>query len=395
MFGHNRFYSKILIFIFFFTEFSCQEKDSIQEDQFMNSFRLKKENEFLIHNLTTVILLDYFADDKIYLGYSNTKEGKEILLVDESGKIILNKNMQGEGPDQHSSSFSCLGFSEKGDIWVMTSVEVLLYDRNLILLDRFKYEPTDILNLYSLAKKFFYFKKDPSQKDITFATIPSGTSRFNPQSGNYFDKLMLFELYDQKSSSVSQLSPLSERLITKEFLQFVGGFYSPVYSIKFNSSKLILTSSFDNEINIYDLTDGTSAVKIPIYYEDPNAVYPSQKLNSEDLLKTPENWLLSPKNQSIHQLDDDLILLEYIMGVSINPHKVNQSEIFEDPTQNRLILFNSKKQLSSDIIIPEKGIIMTSIPGNRLLIKSVNEEKEDDFTRYFVYSIEEDSSLIN
>jgi hypothetical protein len=361
----------------------------------MNSFRLKKENEFLIHNLTTVILLDYFADDKIYLGYSNTKEGKEILLVDESGKIILNKNMQGEGPDQHSSSFSCLGFSEKGDIWVMTSVEVLLYDRNLILLDRFKYEPTDILNLYSLAKKFFYFKKDPSQKDITFATIPSGTSRFNPQSGNYFDKLMLFELYDQKSSSVSQLSPLSERLITKEFLQFVGGFYSPVYSIKFNSSKLILTSSFDNEINIYDLTDGTSAVKIPIYYEDPNAVYPSQKLNSEDLLKTPENWLLSPKNQSIHQLDDDLILLEYIMGVSINPHKVNQSEIFEDPTQNRLILFNSKKQLSSDIIIPEKGIIMTSIPGNRLLIKSVNEEKEDDFTRYFVYSIEEDSSLIN
>ncbi|GMQ27320.1 hypothetical protein Aoki45_40030 [Algoriphagus sp. oki45] len=393
--NHNRFYFRILLLFSLFTGYSCKKVEQIRKNQMMSSFDLIKEKEFLIHSITSVELLDYFPKEKLYLGYSNTNRGKEILLVDENGKVIISENMQGEGPEQHSSSFSSIGFSDEGNIWVMTSVEVLLYDRNLKLIDRFKYQPIDILYLYSLAKKFSYFNLDSFQNQITFATIPSGTSRFNPLSGNNFDQLMLFELYDRKSSTLRQFSPLSERQVTKEFLGLVGGFYSPVYDVNSKSSKLILTSSFDNQITIHDLSEGMAFIRIPILYEDPNSLPFPNKLKPEDLFQTPEGWLLSPKNQSIHQLDDDLFVLEYLSGVTINPFKKNQPEIDENPTQNRLILFNYNDQLSKDILIPERGVLMTTLPGNRLLVKSVDPKREDDFTRYLVYRIEEDASFSN
>ncbi|SFO16998.1 hypothetical protein SAMN04488519_104145 [Algoriphagus ornithinivorans] len=386
------FRGNILISILLFTVsasfISCNKILENSKNEIIHSYRLEKEHEFLIHSLTSVEILDYYPEEKIYLGYTYTANGKEILLLDESGKILLQKNKQGEGPDQHSANLSCLAFSETGDIWAMTSVEILLYDKNLKVKKRFKYQPSNILHLYTISKKFSYFKKDTSKSDITFATIPTGTSRFNPQSIRNFNKAKLFELYDQKSSSISEFSFLSERQITDEFLGLVGGFYAPIYSIDAKSSKLFLTSTFDGEITIYDLLKETLIGKISIKYEDPSAVDSSSKLKLESMSKTPDGWLKSPKNQSIHVLENGLFAIEYIREVLINPGHKNTAEISETIYNNRLILFNQKNQLSNDIIIPERGIIMTSLPGNRLLVKLVNPDKEEDFTRFTIYRIE-------
>src|SRR5690606_10781305 len=106
-----------------------------------------------------------------------------------------------------------------------------------------------------------------------------------------------------------------------------------------------------------------------IYYEDPNAVKPPKPIGSHTLSSNAENWLITPMNKSIHTFDDGLIVLEYLEGALINPYprKPLLSEIHPDIYKNRLILFDQNRQLSRDIAIPERGVVMTSLPGNRLL----------------------------
>jgi hypothetical protein len=367
--------------------FSCTENGKNTDNKIFEAYRFEKENEFLIHSLTKVELLDYYPEDKLYLGYSNTSKGKEICLVDESGKILLNQNMQGEGPEQHSSNLSSLAFNEDGDIWAMTSVEVLRYDQNLNLIERFSYQPTDIITLYAITKRFSYFRRDNSKAEITFTTIPSGTSRFKSESRKYFDKATLLEFYDQREEIINEIAPISERQITKDFMEIAGGFYAPVYVIDPKSSELFLTSTFDHEITVYDLNTDIITRKLEIFHGDPNAIHPSKKIDPQSLSKNADGWLMAPKNHNIYNLDNGLIALEYIKGVSINPTLTNQSEIFEDVNQNMLIIFDQNHQLSQDLTLPVKGAIRTSLPGNRLLVRVENPEIEEDFTRYIILKV--------
>jgi hypothetical protein len=376
-----------LLFNGFFLLVSCKGEIRDKEYPSLETYQLEKESEFSVNSLTNLELLDYFPKDKIYLGYSTTGKGKEIILVDESGQILINQNLQGEGPEQHSSNLSSLGFSETGNIWVMTGVEVLLYNQSLKLIERFKYQPGNVINLYSVSKKFSYHKNDSNSTNISFATIPSGTSIFHPKSYENFDQANLFEIYNQKTKSKIEFSPLNERQVTKDFLEIAGGFYGPVYFIDSEDSKLYLTATFDNEITIYDLSQQTMIDKITIYYADPRSVKLYEKLYIPDLAKTSKGWLETPKNYSIFKLDNGLFALEYNDKVSLNPNLTNQSEIFENIYQNKMLLFDQTGQLSKEITIPTRGMVMTGLPRNRLLIKLVYPDIEADFTHFEIYKI--------
>lgn len=365
--------------------FSCQKEMGSSPEDF-GSYHLEKEKEFLIHSLSSVELLDYYPEDRLYLGYTITHSGKEICLVNEDGEILLSRNLQGEGPEQYPSNLSCLGFSENGDIWAMTSMQVLRYDQNLKLLERFFYESKTTITLYSLLKKFSYFRKDTNRAEITFPVVPSGVGKYEP--GNY-NKANLLEFYDQRQSYSKEIAPVSERRVTEEFYRITEGFYAPVYVLDAENAKLFMTATFDNEITVYDLNADSVAGSLDIHYEDPNAVEPPKPIGSHTLSSTAEDWLISPMNKSIHKLDDGLIVLEYLVKTLINPNPRNGllNEIHPDIYRNRLILFDQTRQLSRDLTIPEQGIIMTSLPGNRLLIKVVNPELEEDFTRYAIFMI--------
>src|SRR5690554_3558535 len=264
----------------------------------------------------------------------------------------------------------------------MTNVHILRYDQNLKLQERFSYTPNFMITLYSLLKKFSYFRKDTNQTEITFFVVPSGVGRNH--FGDY-NTANLLEIYDQKQGQSQEIAPVSERRITEELLGIVRGFYAPVYVLDAKTSKLFLTGTLDSEITIYDMNADTVAGSIDIYHGDPNAVEPPAPIGSHTLSSNAENWLLAPMNNSIHQLDDGLIALEYINGASINLNPGHlDAEIHRDIYRNRLILFDQSRQLSGDLTIPEQGIIMTSLPGNRLLLKVVNPDVEEDFTRYVI-----------
>lgn len=367
--------------------FSCyNERRRKSED--LDSYYLKKENEFIIHSLSSVEILDYFLEDSLYLGYTNTHSGKEICLINESGDIIISKNMQGEGPDQHSSNLSCLAFAENGDIWAMTGVEVLRYNQQLNLLEKFTFKANSMITLYKSSKIFSYFRKESNQTGITFPVNPSGVSRYEYGNTENYTSGKLLELYDQSKKQSKEIVPVSDRRITEEFFWIVRGFFAPVYAIDSETSKLFLTSTFENELTIYDLNADTVVARLDIFHGDQTSVSPPSPISKQKLSQTSENWLLTPMNHSIHNLDSGLIALEYLIGVSVNPKPGKlDAQIRQDFYQNRLILFDQNQQISGDLAIPEQGIVRTSLPGNRLLIKVDNLEKEEDFSRYVIFKV--------
>jgi hypothetical protein len=64
-------------------------------------FKLKKIKDFEVETLFNVDIIDYFPKSKLYLGFMNSNEREGVLLNNNIGEIIADKNLKGQGPNQY------------------------------------------------------------------------------------------------------------------------------------------------------------------------------------------------------------------------------------------------------------------------------------------------------
>jgi hypothetical protein len=363
--------------------------DGKETKPLFSSFEFVKEREFLIHSLSTVELLDYHTETGMYLGYAHVQGGKEIVLVTADGQIELRRNMQGDGPDKYGATLSCLGFAENGDIWALTSVQLLRYNQKLELLERMPFKPINMVTLYYFTHKFQFVREDLNPNYIVFPVNPSGWSR-NVFPGEEYNSAYLLEFYKQMNEESIEIEPISKRNLTNDFLNVSSGFTAPVYLIDSLNHKLILTTAFENQITVFDLDDWSVIGNIDVYHGDPDAVYPTYKVDPSRLPTNAEGWLKTPMNLKMHLLDRGMFALEYVREASIDPNPEKgpfSGNMHKDVFKNYIILFDLERQISADLKLPVRGSVMTSVPGNRLLVKVDNPESEEDFSRYHLYRI--------
>src|SRR5690606_21438558 len=138
-------------------------------------YALEKVEEFKINSLYPVKLIDYYPQEGIYLGYTDkSSQGMDIVLVNEAGEVIIEKNMRGDGPEQYVSTLNCLGVSDEGDIWVHTPFQVLPYDQQLKLKERIRYPSSMRTHIYGKLELFPHFFKNKPGSGFSFITHPSG-----------------------------------------------------------------------------------------------------------------------------------------------------------------------------------------------------------------------------
>lgn len=58
----------------------------------------------------------------------------------------------------------------------------------------------------------------------------------------------------------------------------------------------------------------------------------------------------------------------------------------KDPDFQRMILFEDGKQVSGDMKFPQ-GEVKAALPDNRILVKIINSEVEEDVIRYEIYQL--------
>lgn len=352
-------------------------------------YAFKKEKEFQIDSLYPVELVDYHPGEGLYLGYVEMmSKGVEVILVNEEGDIVIQKRLAGEGPEQYTASLNCLAFSDEGEILLQTPFEVLRYDRDLKLKERIRFQASVQMYLSGNLRPFAYFFKNTSPSNFSFFTIPTGASRYLGPGD--FRTSNLLEIYDLGQKKSYEILPVADRPLYKNFDKSMGVLYFPVYTVDRHLRRLYVTASLDNEITVVDLNTNETLSRIPINHGEFGSLKSS--LISLTSLPSYKHITLAGKNHRMYKLDNGLTALEYIREIPFGAYEKRivddpRYHHFQDPNYHRLILFDEKKQISSDLLVPPNGKIKTTLPGARFLVKIENPEVEEDFIRYGIFGL--------
>ncbi len=354
-----------------------------------SQYKLEKTEEFIINSLYPIEILDFYPKTRLYLGYLRTPDGLKLCLVNYESNIIVQKVLVGEGPNQIATASNCMAFSEEGDIWVQSPTEIVLFDQNLDIKARTKYQSGTNVQIYGRMEYFEYYYPQNTSSRFTFSTIPNGTSRY--LDGRDFRTSHLIEFLDLKRGKLFELASVSERNNFERLDKSIGSIYFPIYKIDKSNNKLFLTTSLDDEITIYDLNSHKLGFRLKIQHGEFKLLK-SERISLSSLPSYKGRINLSARNHKIFLLDGGLIFLEYIREIPYGIYEQKkavdlQYHHFQDPSYHRLILFNQNEQLSGDIPMPKNGKLMISLPGNRLLFQIVDPEVEEDFIRYEIYEV--------
>src|SRR5690606_36138229 len=176
----------------------------------------------------------------------------------------------------------------------------------------------------------------------------------------------------------------------KKLDKSVGVLYFPVYTADRHQSRLYATTSLDNEITVVDLNTNKTLSRIPINHGEFGGL--KSNLISSERLPSYKHITLAGRNHKMYILDNGLIALEYIREIPFGTYEKRIADDpnyhhFQDPNYHRLILFDGKKQISTDLLVPPNVKIKTTLPGARFLVKIENPEVEEDFIRYGIFGL--------
>lgn len=357
-----------------------------------SQYKFEKVRELRVNSLFSVGIVDYLSSQDLYLGFINKRsKGLEVALINGKGEIVTTRSLQGEGPEQYVTSMNGLGFSNDGNIWVLTTFELLLYGQNLKLKERVKFDPDRQVYIAGRTYPFQFFFKNNDPASFCFLLNPSGVHDF--LGFKQFINKDLVNIYDSKTNSSYSLGPISKRAVPQKLAGNMADVYFPIFTIdRKKSPKMYLTSSFDKEITVIDLNTGREVSSLKINHEA--FTFLDRSSLSIDDLPSKGNITLSAKNHNIFKLDNGLVLLEYVREI---PHGVYEKKIsedpsyhhFKDPSYHRIIVFDQTKQVSKDLAIPH-GTIRIAMPNNRILVEIENLEKEENFVKYAIYELVKD-----
>jgi hypothetical protein len=223
--------------------------------------------------------------------------------------------------------------------------------------------------------------------DNSFISQPSGYSTFFGFTD--FLKENLIEVFNPKNEKTYNFAPVSGRSNFSKLDPSIESIYAPVYSLDKGRGKLYLTTTLDDEISIFDLRTKKKTESFKISHES-FPVLESSKISLKNITSSgPIN--LGAKNDNIYILSDGTVLVEYIKAIS--PENYEQKltanhnyHHFGDPSYHRIILIRNGKQIGGDISFPF-GEISLLFPDDTLLIKLINPDEEEDFTRYGIFEL--------
>lgn len=351
------------------------------------SYTVQKVSDLNIDSFANAGIRDYDPKSDTYLGFIDKRsEGIELAIFDSKGKILISKKRQGEGPQDYLMSALTMGFSPDGNIWVQTPMELMEYDLDLNLIERIRFEPKLFVHIYTEPWSKFIPLNRSSQ--ASFIVNGSNISNMSVEE-SIPSKIFMIGYYDAMKKSIQSVLPLSSR---KVFAGIEGEDFpvtvNPVFTIDSQNSNLYFTTSFDNEITVYNPINWNVIQRIPVKHEFFKALddIPLRESNLARGKRIP----IYSQNSQILNFGSGLLGLVYVKEISEaesqliisqdKPHRSNNPEL------HRIILFKSGVQLIGELLIPS-GIIQMTLPNNRVLVKVINEEVELDYYAFEIWEL--------
>lgn len=353
------------------------------------TYKLNKVSEIRIESLSDVNLLDYYPKNDLFVGAVNQMGNPpELLIVDGKGEILKREIKEGQGPEEYLGSALTMGFSNDGEILLNTSLALYTYDFNFKLIEKLKFDPKSTMTIRPSPRSRF-LKLGRSSSALSFISLPLGSTAYSSHATN--NELYLIEYYNGDTKSVERILPYSSRKVYRgyENTPFPVSI-DPIFTVDEQKNELYLSTSFDNEITVYNPVNWEVIRRIPVQHKSfrPLKSIPMEKVN----FQSTGRYKRYPFNSKLIKFDSELLGLVYVREISEAAYELRESDgkskYLNDPTFNSLILFKNGVQLPGELTIPS-GLIQMTLPNNRVLVKVVNEEEELDYIPFEIWELVE------
>ncbi|TXE12446.1 hypothetical protein [Algoriphagus aquimarinus] len=388
----NSFYSTSILFLIFLgISASCSTKNSDSATQAEGVYELVKIDSFQIDNFTRISILDYSAEEKIYLGYSINED--DILEISEDGKILNRAHRKGDGPDLYGTWNPIgLGFGPNGQRIVELPFQVISYNKNYEIKQSHRImSPLPIRANTPLGRPPYYQKNDTTFLLVGPSNYLTATYLIHNIEGK--DTLQNFYQLNLQTGAVKTVVPYESNSIYNSTESIYSELMGKSFFIDHENNELVLVQNLDNEILIYSLSDLSLKRSIQIAHSEFKTYSPvpiGTQFPDPNVLQLSR---LSARNQKLLNFGDNTYLLQYFTGISQAEYDGRNSE--ENPyvgpldeTEQRIIIFEGEKQISKEL--PGiTGSLILPLPGNKILVQErENTEIEEEFTRFSIYQLQ-------
>lgn len=376
----------IFITLTFFC-FSCNsENKSISEED----YSLVKIDSFQVNNFTRVGIRDYSPAEKIYLGYSINED--DILEISETGEILNRVHKKGDGPGSYGNWNPVgLAFGPNNERIVELPFQVIAYDTDYEILNSHRImSPLPIRTNSPIGTTPYYQSNDTTLLLVGPTNYLSASYLIFNKEGK--DTLQNFYQLNLQSGAVNSVVPYDVNSVLKLTEDIYPGVMGKSFVIDHDNKELAIIQELDNSILIYSLPDFTLKNSIPVSYSE-FLTYGSVPIGTpSDDPRVINLARLSARNQKLFKIGKDHFLLSYFTGITDaefesrnsddEPYSANQ-----DTSEQRILIFKNDEQINVEL--PGlKGIMITSLPGNRLLVQEPeNTEVEEEFTKFSIYKL--------
>lgn len=378
-----------LLFVFGLSVFlSCQSHESSEN---VETYHLAKVDSIQVDNFTRVSILDFSEKENKYLGYSQVDD--LILEISTSGEILKRISRKGDGPNNYGNWNPIgLAFGPNHERIVELPFQVIAYDSAFTIQNAHRImSPLPIRTNTPLGKTPYFESQDSLQLLVGPSNYLTASYLIRNQEGK--DTLQNFYQLNLQSGKTKTVLPYDENSVYEKTENLYSGLMGKTFFIDHEKNELVLVQELDPEILIYQLPDLSLIKRIPIQYSEFLTHSPLPIDTPFDNPQLINLSRLSGRNRKLIHLDKDLILLQYFTGITEAEFESRNSEVspysgVQDASEQRILIFKEGKLLPMELPGIE-GNIITSLPGNRILVQELeNQEKEEEFTRFLIYQLQ-------
>ena len=347
---------KIVLSILFLSLLcSCYggKDDKLSKDH--ASFEIEIVDTLTIDYQGILQIIDFDAENKIYLAIDKSKKGEVILTVDENGQILQKFVNADAGDHSFKGSLSGLGFDRKGGFWLLSHHGFYRYssDWEIGLFKPNTNESPKLLNVhYDLAN----FGAPDSLLFLTVYNAPEHGNKLNEAA--YYRDILNFTVIDFKKGSFSNQIGFEKE---SQYLNSKGLFppYLTIYSYNHDGDELTVSYSNEPRLFVYKPTD-----KDFRYIRNISLDLDYFRFNKEDYLGNNPDMLQATLDSRIERIltYGKFTFVSYTKGLDRN--EIISQGIEADDRQNfqKYVLDNFRQclhvlkdgeKIGADIILPD------------------------------------------
>ncbi|MFC5625559.1 hypothetical protein [Algoriphagus winogradskyi] len=377
--------------------FSCSEKETISNPANpAQVLQFEVVDSIMVDALEMLAVLDYLPSKDLYL-MKELRKGN-IFLVNGEGKIIDNRDIAGEGPDQIQMVAEGRFYGEEGYLFKEFSgtMDFSLYNLDFKKIKKFDGTLVELnsLSIYNYKQSFSVFEEQG--KSFIVGEEPNSFSKaaidHEKIGADFYNQANAGFIYDLDEDSITYVNTYPEDWEPKKTQKWVGESY-PFLSYNPKTKKVASLPVKGNQMGLYRL-DGYEL----IYETGVELSHPDREGHVAD---TEKEAMIYPSFADIKAFGDyQLVQFYTAMPEDIyNGFRAKGENFQSDPEYRdamikyrklRNIIVKGDRQIGILNEFPVAGSVNLGLPDGTLIIKAADGEVERDYNLFYKVRLVED-----